>query len=429
MNSLRVLPDQVDLVVAGAGTAGAATAAHAAERGLSVLCIERSPLDKAGARWVNGVARDAFDHAGISQPSGDELRGLDTRFHMFAKRGPQRVVMEDHGVLEVDMRLLVKRLQARCQEAGVTLAGDVSVHDVEGHVVSTSAGAVRAEFIVDASGLGGLNLLGVPKPPKSDLCAAAQAVHKVADPDAAQRFLDRHDARPGETICFTGIAGGYSILNVAVHGEEVGILTGSIPADGHPSGKRILDEFVASTDWIGVRCFGGNRAIPLGGLPRELTHGNVAAVGDAARQVFSAHGSGIGPGMAAGRMLADCLAETGHVRDYSVRWMRRFGGLFAGYDILRRVSQSLSGDQIEILIAEGVLDAPSVAAGLGQRLPSPSAERALAMPRQLARCGPVGARMAAAGARVGAVAALYAAYPKRGSRRGWAALVRAAMRN
>ncbi len=429
MPSLSVLPDQVDLVVAGAGTAGAATAAHAAERGLSVLCIERARLDRAGARWVNGVARDAFVDAGIALPEGDELRGLDTRFHLFAGRGPQRIVMENHGVLDVDMRHLVRRLHTRCLEAGVTLIGDVSVHDMQGHVVTTSRGSVRADFIVDASGLAGLNLLGIPKPPKSDLCAAAQAVHRVTNTGAARDFLDAHDADEGETICFTGIAGGYSILNVSVHADEVSILTGSIPADGHPPGTRILDDFVADTSWIGERCFGGSRAIPLGGLPRALTHDHVAAVGDAARQVFSAHGSGIGPGMTAGRMLAECLAETGHVEDYGVRWMRRFGGLFAGYDILRRVSQTLTKEQIATLIDAGVLDSASVAAGLGQRLPDASASRAVKLPKQLARSGSVGARMAAAGARVGAVATLYAGYPKRGSRRGWAALVRAAMRS
>ena len=43
------LPASVDLVVVGAGTAGAALAGAAAARGLSVLCLERGDLGAAGA--------------------------------------------------------------------------------------------------------------------------------------------------------------------------------------------------------------------------------------------------------------------------------------------------------------------------------------------------------------------------------------------
>ena len=63
-----VLPDHVDLLVVGAGTAGAALAGAAASRGLSVLAVDRGPLELAGASWVNGVARDAFAEADVPVP-------------------------------------------------------------------------------------------------------------------------------------------------------------------------------------------------------------------------------------------------------------------------------------------------------------------------------------------------------------------------
>ena len=58
----------VDVVVVGAGTAGAAAAAFCAERGLKTICVERAPLDRAGAAWVNGVPAWAFSRAGLAQP-------------------------------------------------------------------------------------------------------------------------------------------------------------------------------------------------------------------------------------------------------------------------------------------------------------------------------------------------------------------------
>ena len=45
-------------------------------------------------------------------------------------------------------------------------------------------------------------------------------------------------------MLFTGVAGGYSIVNVRRYGDRVYLLTGSIPADGQPSGKQLLDRFV-----------------------------------------------------------------------------------------------------------------------------------------------------------------------------------------
>ncbi len=412
--------------MAGAGTTGAALAGAAAARGLRVLCVDRGALDAAGARWVNGVRGEAFEEAGVPLPEGEERRGGGDAFHMLAGFGPERVLIRGHGVLAVDMRLLVARLQERAREAGAELVGGVDVLGVEGGVARTSAGTVRADVVADATGLTGARLLGSPAIPRTDICAAAQAVHAITDPAGARAFLAAHGAAEGETLCFAGVAGGYSILNVSVHGEEVDILTGSIPAHGHESGRALLERFVAERSWIGSRRFGGHRAIPLG-RPRDvMTDGPVVAIGDAARQVFSAHGSGVGPGMVAARMLAEALAHGGGPEDYAVRWMRRHGGLFAAYDVFRRFSQTLTLPRLRRLFASGLLDAESTAAGLQQVLPAVGLERAASLPRGLLRAGAVSGPLAAAGARMAALLPLYARYPRDPARRaGWSRAVAA----
>ena len=51
------LPERVDVLIIGAGTAGAAAAALCAERGLRTLCVERGPLTTAGRlRALAGLA-------------------------------------------------------------------------------------------------------------------------------------------------------------------------------------------------------------------------------------------------------------------------------------------------------------------------------------------------------------------------------------
>jgi flavin-dependent dehydrogenase len=403
---------RADLAIVGLGTAGAALAGFAARAGLSVIGLERRPLAEAGARWINGVPERAFDACGLARPSGAERFGGGHAFHLLAGRGPKRIVLRDHGVLEVDMRLLVARLQAKARDAGAELRENVRVTGFDGRTLETTRGAVTARWFVDASGLAGARLLDQPRLSPRDICSAAQQVHAVTDLGSARAFFERHGVAPGDTLCFTAVAGGYSILSLRLEGDRVGILTGSIPAEGHPSGLELVQRFVAEERWVGARLFGGSRAVPLG-LPRaRLAHERVALLGDAACQVFSAHGSGIGAGLVAARMLSDALANAEDPWAYSVAWQRRFGGLFAIYDEFRRFSQSLDPDEVERLFDAELLDARGALAGLRQELPRPDlaqlrrvlggAVRELGLARRFARVLTRGA----------AFGLLYARYPE-----------------
>lgn len=402
---------KADVAIVGAGTAGAAAAYLCARRGLSVALLDRRPLDEAGARWVNGVPEWMFDEAGIERPSGEELVGRGHDFHLVAGYGPRRLVLRDHGVVEVDMRLLVARLQRLARDAGVTLVGEAKVERFDGTRLETSTSTVEARFVVDASGLAGARLLDQPEVERSDLCAAAQEVRRVVELDEARAWFLEQRTPPGHTLCFTSIAGGYSIINVRLEQDRLGILTGSIPADGHPSGKALLDRFAAEHAWIGETLYGGARAIPLRRPYDRIAAGNVAALGDAACQVFSAHGSGIGIGLVAARMLADALADGRGPEGYGVAFHRRWGGLLATYDLFRRFSQSLSTADVEAMLEAGLLDETAALAGLAERMPSASPSFVAAKLASALRAPRLSAKLGATLARAAAMTALYARYP------------------
>lgn len=405
------LPERVDVAIVGAGTAGAAAAALCARRGLRVLCVDRRAPDDAGARWVNGVPGWAFDRAGLDRPRGDELRGEGETFHMVAGYGPHRLAITDHGVLEVDMRHLVARLQSMAREAGAVITGGIEVRGWRDGRFVTTAGVVDADVAVDASGLAGARLLDQPDVAPEHVCAAAQYVLRCADRGGAEAFFAAHDTPLGETLCFTGVAGGYSIINVRSDGDTVSILTGSIPALGHPSGKALVDGFVAEHAWIGAPVFGGARGIPLRRPLDRLADDRTALLGDAGCQVFPAHGSGIGPGLVAAAMLAEALAGGGGPRRYAVAWQRVWGGLLASYDLFRRFSQSLELRDIERMIERGLLDPELARDGMAQRMPRPTPAMVPDKLRALAAEPAIAARMAGVVARMAAARALYAAYP------------------
>ena len=409
---------QYDVAIVGAGSAGAATALACARQGLKTLCLDGRSLDRAGASWINGVPRHCFETAEIPAPEGAERRGESIPFNMIAGWGPTSIRVPSEGLLEVDMGLLVRRLQQSAIEAGAHLRGKVRAGGLTERGLETDEGEVIARVVVDASGMKGAGLLPRPPVPPERICVAAQAIYRVSDPQAAADFFTSRGYEPGEHMVFTGIAGGYSIVNVGLHGEELSILTGSIPSLGNPSGVQLLQRFVREHSWIGERLSGGSGPIPLS-APRLLARGRVALIGDAAGQVYSVHGSGVGAGMVAGAMLAKTLAEGGDPEDYATRWLRRHGGNFAGANLFARFSSTLDTEDLDALLQSGLMLPGLLAAALAQRTPRlrpadlPVLLSGLAKQRHfIRRLSPTIAKMAAA-------EALYATVPAHYGRQAW----------
>ncbi|PIE17137.1 MAG: hypothetical protein CSA66_06560 [Proteobacteria bacterium] len=376
---------KTDVAIVGAGTAGAATALQCARRGLRVVCLDRRPAGQTGARWVNGVPAWVYDETGVPTSEPPELRGHAGALHLLAGWGPARVIVEGHDVLEVDMRALVDRLTALAREAGAEVRYEARALGLDGDVLRTTTGDIRADVIVDASGLGGAGLAPVPPVAPEDICAAAQGVFRVADRAAAQAWFRDHGARPGDAICFSGVAGGYSIVNLRLHGDEVSVLTGSLPALGYPSGAKLLADALARHRWIGPKLFGGASPIPLRRPCAHLVHGRVALVGDAAGQVFATHGSGVAAQLVAAATLAEVLAEGAGLQAYQHRWQRRWGGLFAASDLFRRFTTTLRPDEVARLFTSGVMSPEVARDGLSQRWPRPDAGKLRGVLRALAR--------------------------------------------
>jgi flavin-dependent dehydrogenase len=405
---------RTDVIVVGAGSSGAAVSAFLAERGMRVVCLERRALEQAGARWVNGVPRAAFFEAGIALPGPDESDGAPAPFHLVATTG--RALVPVHDVLDVDMRRLVARLQARASAGGAELRGEVSVLGRDGDRLDTSAGPMQARWIIDASGLAGARLLGQPAVKRSHLCAAAQEVREVTDRGAAEAYFAGHGVATGEVLGLVGVAGGYSVLNLRLHhgGATMGILTGTIPSLGFPSGKALLDTFAREQQaWVGRTVFGGSGAIPLSRAHDRLADDRVALLGDAGCQVFPAHGSGVGSGLVAARLLADTLAGGGTLREYEVAWQRRHGGVFAFFDVFRRWNQTVDSATLGMAMGMGLIDAETLRAGIDQVLPQPSLRAVLAKARALVGEPALATSLAMTIARSAAVRTMYGRYPRK----------------
>lgn len=371
----------VDILVVGLGTAGAAAARACARAGLRVRGVDALPLDQAGAQWVNGLPFWAYDAADLTRPLAPELRAAGTAFHMLAGWGPTRVVVDTAAFAEVDMRAFQKRLRVDAEAAGARLEGERRVHSVTSlgdHArVELDGEVVEARVVIDASGLRGAGV--APRSPVAPdaLCVAAQQIRAVIDLSAARAWFEHHGVPPGETLCFTGVAGGFSVVNVRLEEEldepGLAILTGSIPGLGHPSGVTLLEKFVAEHDWVGERVFGGARPIPLAAPVDRVDHDRVLLIGDAARQVYAAHGSGIAAQLVAATLYAERLAAGDSPWQVNVAWQRRHGGDLAAAGLFARFSSGLDAARLARVMEAGLMPPSASLASLLQRPLRPAA--------------------------------------------------------
>jgi flavin-dependent dehydrogenase len=431
-----------DVVVVGAGVAGAACARFLAEGGLRVALVDRRAMAKAGARWVNGVPARAFDRARIARPEPPELRGEGHRFIVASPSGRTRIVLEgaDGGaerprnpVMEVDMRRLGQRMRDGAKTAGATLIEETPVEEVvldHGRPIAlaTKAGRIEAALFVDASGLPAVVRRAVfprwPDVPRAHLCLAGQEVCTIRDVAGARAFLAENDLKIGDVFALTGTHGGYSVVNLRVelHGDggEVSLLTGAVPDSG-TTGAAMIEELQRAHPWIGERVFGGAGALPLRRPYARLTAPGLALLGDAGNQMFPAHGSGIAIGLRAARLLADVVLEGDRARigdedaswPYAMRFHRTHAGALAGYDLVRRMAQAFTRDEAEALYETGLITHASVLAALQQELFAPSPGELLGTAKAALQAPRLAAKVLAVFAKIPLLVANAATYPSK----------------
>lgn len=382
-----------DVVVMGAGTAGAAAAWQFASRGRSVALVDRRPAHEAGAHWHNGLLDRHFDEAGIARPEPPERFGESVDNHMFNAYGEHVLTLRGAPTVSTDMALLGARLRDDAVAAGAELVDEARLVGVglEGRrmtavTLELGSGAERtttlgADLFVDASGWRGVlrrrhpdMATWCPQVRGSELCSAVDARFEVRDRSGAQAFLERLGAAPGDTVLKLSPRGGFSTLAVSTTEDlsSVGVLVGVLADGRHGTGPSLVADLLAQQTWMGDRIEGGAGVIPLRRPYARLSAPGLALVGDAACQVFPAHGSGVGFGLLAGHVLATSVAGADDPGREDVVWRyqrdfhERHGGLLANFDVMRRMSSALGTQGVVAMTRAGLLTEDMVRGGLRQ---------------------------------------------------------------
>ena len=296
-----------DVLIAGGGPIGLATALELHARGITAVVLEprEGTIDKACGEGLMPGALAALSRLGVD-PAGHPLRGIryqDARrgvthhYRSSAGRGVRRTVLHD-------------ALRARVAELGIETRHE-RVESIEQHDDHVLASGMRARWLIGADGL-----------------------HSTVRAAAGLGRPEREAARGGRRFGLRqhfALAPWSDLVEVTYLADAELYVT---PVDGGTVGVAVLaprpldfDEALRQAPELKERLSVAAPASDLKGAgalrqrTRSRTAGRIALVGDASGYVDALTGEGLRVGFAQAEVLADCLADGG-LSGYERAWAR-----------------------------------------------------------------------------------------------------------
>ncbi|WP_112236519.1 NAD(P)/FAD-dependent oxidoreductase [Kribbella monticola] len=293
----------IDLLVAGAGPAGAATAIRAALAGLSVVVVEprKGPIDKACGEGIAHSAVEYLQRLGVrleGRPFAgirylDSSHCVDARFRAGPGLGVRRTVLQAallDRLAALEVPVIASRVDAISQNAS-----------------SVTAAGLTARYLAAADGL--------HSPTRRQLGLGMERSGEV------RRGLRRHFSTAPWTelveVYWSPLGEAY-VTPVADDLVGVAVLTSARGSfDSHleafPALKRRLEGALPASEVMG--------AGPLRQRVRSRVAGRVMLVGDAAGYVDALTGEGIAVALRTSAELVRCVVED-RPAAYDAAWRR-----------------------------------------------------------------------------------------------------------
>ncbi|MBU1671609.1 MAG: NAD(P)-binding protein [Actinobacteria bacterium] len=420
------MKDSYDAVVVGAGCSGAVFAAGLAERGFSVLLLDRRRSEELGQDSFDLVETQAFEASGVTPPSPPESRPAIEAMEVVSPDTSTRLSIDSDSFVVVDRRALAARLLRRATDAGAEFRGQVIVTGAEierGRLVavSTDRGSYRCTLAVSASGLdrvlcrdlpGGM---GIPRRLRAtDHMSLYSETREVSGEGGTGA------PRSGLFEYHVGRFGGYSWAHRSGDGLfDLGTAVQDIT--GSPDPREIALGYVRSNTAVGEKVIGraGGR-IPTRRPLNTMVANGLMVVGDAACQAMPIIGRGVGGALLGGRLAADAAAAALRAGDvgsaalwpYNVEYMRTRGTHLAALDCLRLLMQMMPEKEFSWSMARGIIDEQDVAGAMAGRVELPGIQFKLKKTLKGLRGMPLLVRYESMMRQIQKVLELYGQYPK-----------------
>ena len=278
-----------DVVIAGGGPAGLATAIVAAEQGLAVLVLERRefPPDKACGEGVLPPGVHALERLGV-------MRCLDrSQFHPFTgirflqEDGSSAECLLPRNGLGIRRTALVEAMARRAEELGATLCHSCDVSGVERtaneSIVHTGAGKVTARLVVAADGLHSRirRASGLDAAPRAHRRFALRRHYRIRPwTDLVELYANKHGEAAATPVTADSVSVNFTWEDGSIAEPTIDSL-----ADRFPALKERLRDAPPITSVIG--------AGPMARAALRRTSDRLVLMGDAAGFVDSISGDGL----------------------------------------------------------------------------------------------------------------------------------------
>jgi len=295
--------ESYDVIVVGAGPAGASAAKAAARGGVKTLLLEKHPTIMANKPCGEACSKETLETAGVKPTPRIIMHEAYALVY-----SPSMFELEIKRIgYNINKSQFIQEIAAQAAEAGADIhvreeASSVSRHN-SGMLVKTNRGEYSAKVVIGADGYNStvarsLGLTEKPEPIPTVQYVMANC--KLRHPDAVRFYLGNRIA-----------PGGYAwIFPRSERLAEVGIgVRGGVA-------KEYLDSFVSRfSDELSVAKVIDYRGapVPIGGMISQNVFDNVILVGDAAGTVIPLTGAGIhssvAAGLAAGSVASEAILE------------------------------------------------------------------------------------------------------------------------
>ncbi len=345
-----------DVIVIGAGPAGAMAAKCAAENGVSTLLLEKHERVGLPVCCAEGITTVGLER--VIKPHPDWIASTIEGASLIGPSGPKITLHHPNAGYVLDRERFDSGLAKLAVEAGAQLHVLSPVVGLKiqknGQIESVTINhenelrEIRGRLIIAADGV-------------ESRVAHMAGIDTTIEPDnissACQYLADDVDIEPGIVSIIIGnhiAPGGYAwVFPKSTNRANIGVMVCPSRASGKTA-KEYLDLFMASRfpHFKRVRIVMGTIPVFKRGMP--LVKGNLMLVGDAARVLDSLTGAGISnaliSGSIAGKTAADWIGGEAELDDYPGEFWKLKKRELYSYRLFRSIFLKTSDVEFEEIL-------------------------------------------------------------------------------